>query len=107
MIDSRTPSRSVGTVVQVEARPAVADEHLDAVRRSTSTYTETGAPAVPDGVEHRLAQRLAPGPRRRSSSGASPTTTRSTGDAVAVLDLGDDRRGRAPARVAGAGRVPA
>ena len=106
-IDSRTPRRSAGTAVGVEARPAVAHEHLDPLGRDL-------------GVERHRRRRAANLAAFTSASRAAATSAsrarveRRVADrddldrhAVRLLDLGRGRLERELATVALAGRAAA
>ena len=87
-------------------RPRSRTKTSTAARADLGVDVDPGGAGVLGGVDHRLArgqdQRA-----QRSATGASPTATTSTGDAVVVLDLGGRRAQRArPPRRPSAGSAP-
>ena len=104
-IDSRTPRRSGGTAAGIEARPAVAHEHLRAPPVALRVDVHGRARAELGRVGHGLTRR---GHDRlvRLVELSSPTTTTSDRYAVLLLHLGGGRLERAHKPAALPGRGP-
>ena len=106
-IDSRTPRRSAGHRVGIEARAAVAHEHLDALRRRPRRRRETGS-----GPANLAA--LTSASRAAATSASAPRVERAVADrhdvdrdAVVLLDLGGGELERRRERAALAQRAAA
>ena len=105
-IDSRTPRRSVGHGVGVEARAAVAHEHLDALLADLGVDGHRLRSGELGGVDERLARG---GDERLGARVERAVADRHDvdGDAVVLLDLGRGELERRRERAALAQRAPA